>query len=90
MASEATMARSKTAPVPGKGEGAAPRARSAGEGTGMLRRLAIAALIALIVGPAFTFHRSARLHLPAPTPRAALAVGAAAVTLEPLLPSGLF
>jgi hypothetical protein len=63
--------------------------RLGGQG-GLLKTLAVAASIALVAGPAFTFHRSTCLHLPAPRAGAAIAVGAAAVSLEPLLPSGLF
>jgi hypothetical protein len=71
---------------------AKPRARGGnpgGQGR-LLKTLAVAASVALVAGPAFTFHRAARLHLPAPPAAASIAVGAAAVTLEPLLPSGLF
>jgi len=60
---------------------------------GLLKTLAVAASIALVAGPAFTFHLSGRLHLPTPRAGAAFAIdavgAAAAVSLEPLLPSGL-
>jgi len=68
-------------------------ARRGGQG-GLLKPLAVAASIALVAGPAFTFHVSACLHLPTPRAGAAVAIdavgAAAAVSLEPLLPSGLF
>lgn len=55
----------------------------------MIRRLLIAAAIALVAGPGFTFHHLGRLELPTPG-AAPLGAAAAVVTLEPLLPSGHF
>jgi len=75
---------------------AGPRGRGARRGgqSGLLKTLAAAATIALVAGPAFTVHLSARLRLPTPRTGPAIAIdavgAAAAVTLEPLLPSGLF
>ena len=57
----------------------------------MIRRLLLAAALALVAGPAFTLARAERAAHVAARPTGGLGLGAvAAVRLEPLLPSGLF
>lgn len=63
---------------------------AAGGPLDMLGKLVIAAAIALVGGPAFTFYGSACMHLPMQHAGRALAAGTSAISLEPLLPSGLF
>jgi hypothetical protein len=57
----------------------------------MLKRLLLAALIALVVGPAYSFHHLGRIALPSAATAPGLALGSVvSVDLEPLLPSGRF
>jgi hypothetical protein len=57
----------------------------------MLRRLMLAALIALVAGPAYSFHHLGGIALPSAATASGIGLGAVvSVDLEPLLPSGRF
>ena len=57
----------------------------------MLRKLLLAAVVALVVGPGFAFHRLGCMDLSAPRMPVGLALeGIASLGVEPLLPSGHF